>query len=227
MPTTISFQRFFGKTPFPPMQDHMRLAVQCAEQIPDLLDALFEGDEGALKALKYKVFDLEREADKMFDQLSSELPRSMFMPVHRHDLVAVLRGQEAIANTSQDIAGMLALHLDITRELRKPLASLTNKGVETCQRALAVIEHLSNLVETGFKGPDVDRMHDLINEVDESEDGADVMGIDLTNALYLHHKDKDANAVSIVFTYQLISWLRELSDEAQRVGSRARLLVAR
>ena len=227
MATTISFQRFFGKTPFPPMQDHMRLAVQCAEQVPSLLEALFTGDEGTLKDLKYKVFAVEREADKMFDQLSSQLPRSMFMPVHRHDLVAVLRSQEAIANTAQDIAGMLALHLDITDELRKPLIALTNKGVETCRRALAVIEYLSNLVETGFKGPDVDRMHELIDEVDESEDGADVMGIDLTDNLYLHHKDKDVDPVTIVFTYQLIRWLRELSDEAQRVGSRARLLIAR
>ena len=122
---------------------------------------------------------------------------------------------------------MLALHLDITDELRKPLVALTNKGVETCRRALAVIEYLSNLVETGFKGPDVDRMHELIDEVDESEDGADIMGIDLTDTLYLHHKDKDADPVAIVFTYQLIRWLRELSDEAQRVGSRARLLIAR
>ena len=227
MTTTISFQRFFGKTPFPPMQDHMRLAVQCAEHIPGLLGALFTGDDSTLKDLKYKVFDLEREADKMFDQLSSQLPRSMFMPVHRHDLVAVLRSQEAIANTAQDIAGMVALHLDVSDELRKPLISLTNKGVQTCQRALAVIEFLSNLVETGFKGPDVDRMHDLIDEVDESEDGADVMGIDLTDTLYLHHKDKGVDPVAIVFTYQLIRWIRELSDEAQRVGSRARLLIAR
>ncbi len=227
MVTTISFQRFFGKSPFPPVQEHMRLAMQCAEQVPRLLEALFSGDEGNLKDLKYKVFDLESEADKVFDQLSSQLPKSMFMPVHRHDLLSVLRSQEDIANTARDIAGIVGLHFEVTAELRRPLISLANKGLDTCRHALAVIESLSSLVETGFKGPDLNRVHDLIDEVYKSEDGADIMGIDLTETLYLHHKDKDADPVAIVFTYQLIQWLRGLSDHGERVGSRTRLLIAR
>ncbi len=227
MATTISFERFFGKSPLPPIQDHMRLAVQCAEQVPQLLDALFNGDEGNLKDLKYKVFDLETQADKVFDQLSSQLPKSMFMPVHRHDLLAVLRSQEDIANTARDIAGIVGLHLDITAELQRPLITLANKGLDTCRKALTVIEFLDNLVETGFKGPDLNRVHDLIDEVYRSEDGADMMGIDLTDTLYVHHKDKGSDPVAIVFTYQLIQWLRGLSDHGERVGSRARLLIAR
>ena len=227
MATTISFQRFFGKSPFPPIQKHMRLAIQCAEQVPKLLESLFSRDEGNLKDLKYKVFDLESEADKVFDRLSSQLPKSMFMPVHRHDLLAVLRSQEDIANTARDIAGIVGLHLDVITELQKPLIALANKGVETCRHSLTVIESLSNLVETGFKGPDLTRVHNLIDDVYKSEDGADIMGIDLTNTLYLHHKDKDSDPVAIVFTYQLIQWLRSLSDHGERVGSHTRLLIAR
>ena len=227
MATTISFQRFFGRSPFPPVQEHMRLAVRCSEHVPKLLEALFSGNEADLKDLKYEVFELESEADKVFDQLSSQLPKSMFLPVHRHDLLAVLRGQENIANTAREIAGIVGLHLDINIELQKPLIKLANKGVDTCRKALAVIESLSNLVETGFKGPDVALAHDLIDEVYKSEDGADMMGIDLTDSLYLHHKDKNADPVAIVFTYQLIQWLRGLSDSGERVGSRTRLLIAR
>ena len=188
---------------------------------------MFSGDEGNLKDLKYKVFDLETEADKVFDRLSSQLPKSMFMPVHRHDLLAVLRSQEDIANTARDIAGIVGLHLDIATELQRPLIALANKGVDTCRQALTVIEFLDNLVETGFKGPDLNRIHDLIDEAYKSEDGADMMGIELTDTLYVHHKDKDADPVAIVFTYQLIQWLRGLSDHGERVGSRTRLLVAR
>ncbi len=227
MPTTLDFQRFFGRSPFPPVQDHMRIAIQCVEQVPELLEALFSADEASLKDLKYKVFELESEADKMFDQLSSQLPKTMFMPVHRHDLIAVLQSQEDIANTSRDIAGILALQLDISKALHKPLISLGNKGIETCHRALNVIEYLSNLVETGFKGPDVTRIHELIDEIDESQDGADLMGIDLTQTLYAHHKDKQADPVVTMFTYQLITWLRDLSDHAEMVGTRTRLLIAR
>ena len=92
-------------------------------------------------------------------------------------------------------------------------------------KALAVVKMLDALVETGFKGPDVDEVYKLIDEVARSEDGADMLGIDLVNTLYQHHKDKDP--VSTIFTYQLTRWLGELADHAELVGSRMRMLVTR
>ena len=227
MPTTVNFKKLFGRSPFPPLKEHMKLAVKCVEMLPKMLEAMFAKDKGQLKELRYKIFEIETEADKVFDHLSSQLPQSMFMPVHRHDLIAVLRSQEEIADTAQDIAGLLHLHLEIPEELHKPLIALANKGVETCQEALKVVKSLEDLVETGFKGPDVERVHNLIDDVAKSEDGADMMGIDLTQTLYHHFHGKDVDAVSILFTYELIKLLGRLADHAELVGSRTRLLMAK
>jgi len=225
MPTTISFKQLLGGSPFPPLKEHMKLSAKCVEQIPIMLEALFDGEDGTLKDAREKVFELESQADEIFDNLSSSLSQHKFLPVHRHDLIAVLREQEEIADTAQDIAGLLMTHLDVSGELREPLLTLANKSVETCHNALKVIKTLDALVETGFKGPDVDHVYQLIDEVSKSEDGADMLGIDLVDTLYQHHKDKDP--VSTVFTYQLTRWLGELADHAELVGSRMRLLVAR
>jgi predicted phosphate transport protein (TIGR00153 family) len=202
----------------------MKISVQCVEQIPGMLQALFNGDEATLQEARSKVFDLESQADAIFDSLSSRLSQNKFLPVHRHDLIGVLREQEEIADTAQDIAGLLIIHLDISSELRDPLLTLANKSVETCHKALKVIKTLDALVETGFKGPDVDNVYELIDEVSRSEDGADMLGIDLVDTLYRRHKNRDP--VSTVFTYQLARWLGELADHAELVGSRMRLLVA-
>ncbi len=137
----------------------------------------------------------------------------------------MLREQESIADTAQDIAGLLMTHLDVSNELRESLVTLANKSVEACHRAKKVIKTLDALVETGFKGPDVDHVYELIDEVSKSEDGADMLGIALVDTLYQHHRDKDP--VSTLFTYQLTRWLGELADHAELVGSRMRLLVAR
>ena len=224
MATTISFKRLLGGSPFPPLQEHMKISVQCVEQIPGMLQALFNGDEATLQEARSKVFDLESQADAIFDSLSARLSQNKFLPVHRHDLIGVLREQEEIADTAQDIAGLLIIHLDISSELRDPLLTLANKSVETCHKALKVIKTLDALVVTGFKGPDVDNVYELIDEVSRSEDGADMLGIDLVDTLYRRHKDRDP--VSTVFTYQLARWLGELADHAELVGSRMRLLVA-
>ena len=225
MPTTIKFKQLLGGSPFPPLIKHMKLAAKCVEQIPPMLEALFADDEASLEDARKKVFDLESQADAIFDGLSSGLSQNKFLPVHRHDLIAVLREQESIADTAQDIAGLLLTHLDVSEELREPLLTLANKSVETVHKALKVIKTLDALVETGFKGPDVDHVYKLIDEVAKSEDGADMLGIDLVDNLYQHHKDKDP--VSTVFTYQLTRWLGALADHAELVGSRMRLLVAR
>jgi predicted phosphate transport protein (TIGR00153 family) len=225
MATTISFKQLLGGSPFPPLKEHMKLSSMCVEQVPVMLEALFNNDEESLQEARNKVFDLESQADQIFDTLSSSLSQNKFLPVHRHDLIAVLREQEAIADTAQDIAGLLLIHLDVSSELRGPLLNLTNKAVEAVHGALDVIKMLDALVETGFKGPDVDHVYELIDNLSKTEDGADMLGIELVNTLYSHHKDKDA--VSTIFTYQLTRWLGALADHAELVGSRMRLLVAR
>ena len=225
MPTTISFKQLLGGSPFPAMKAHMKLAHRCVEQIPMMLEALFDQEEQTLQDIRKTVFDLESEADEIFDRLSSGLSHSKFLPVHRHDLIGVLREQEEIADTAQDIAGLLSIHLDVSPELRDPLLNLANKAVETVHKAQKVIKKLDALVETGFKGPDVDKVYELIDEVAKSEDGVDMLGIALVDSLYSYHKDKDP--VSAVFTYQLTRWLGNLADHAELVASRMRLLVAR
>ena len=225
MPTTISFKKLLGGSPFPPLIEHMKIATKSVEQLPMMLQALFDGDGDTLQEYKTKVFDLESQADKIFDNLSSRLTEHKFLPVHRHDLIAVLREQELIADTAQDIAGLLMIHLDVSSELREPIITLANKSVETCHKARELVESLNILVETGFKGPDIDNVYELINQVSVSEDGADMLGIDLLDVLYRRHKERDP--VSTIFTYQLIRWLGELADHAELVGSRMRMLVVR
>lgn len=225
MSRTISFKQLLGGSPFPSMKQHMKIAAQCVEKIPVMLQAVFDKDESILKKNRYKVFDLETEADQIYDKLSSSLSQSKFLPVHRHDLIAVLQQQELIADNAQDIAGLMSIQLDIAPELRESLFVLANKTLDAVQMALAVIKTLDALVETGFKGPDVDNVHEMIDQLAEVEDGVDMLGIDIIDLLHKHHMDKDP--VSTVFTYQLVRWLGELADHAELVGSHMRLLVAR
>jgi predicted phosphate transport protein (TIGR00153 family) len=224
MTTTISFKQLLGGSPFPPMMEHMSLAAECVDQIPPMLHAIFDKQESRIKEFQAKVFEAETKADHIYDQLSANLPQTKYLPVHRHDVITVLQHQEAIADTAQDIAGILSVNLDIAPELREPVLGLANKAQEAVQIALKVIKSLNALVETGFEGPDVDHVHELIDQLIQAEDGADMLGIELMNILHSHHKDKDP--VSTIFTYEIIRWLGAVADYAELVGSHMRLLIA-
>lgn len=57
------------------------------------------------------------------------------------------------------------------------------------------------------------------------EEETDKMGIALTRMLFA--KEDDMKPVSVMFWYQLIQWIGDLADYAEKVGDRMRLLIAR
>lgn len=226
MPTTIDFSKLFGKSPFKPLKKHMKIANECAMHMPSAVEAFFNGDKETLKEVKYSIFQLEDDADKILEEMQSRLPKSMFLPVDRGDLLEVMEAQELIADRTQDIIGlMIDLPMDVPEELQTPIIRLTNRVTDAVDGAYQIIKGLENLVETGFKGPHVDKTQSLIHDVIKIETDADTIGIDIAHALFAHAKAMDP--VSVVFLYQLINWIDDLADYSEKLAIRTRLLLAR
>lgn len=226
MPTTLNFGKLFGKNPFKPMKKHMAIASECVSMMPTAVDAFFKGDKEALKDLKHDINALEGDADKILEELQSRLPRSMFMPVDRGDFLNVLQRQEAIADRTQDIIGlMLDLPMDVPEDMHKPIRRLTVCCVKSVDTAQKIVKSFENLVETGFKGPDVDRVQKLIAEAVKNETEADTIGLEITHLLFSHRKEMDA--VSTVFLYRMVNWIDDLADLSEKLAVRTRLMLAR
>ena len=84
---------------------------------------------------------------------------------------------------------------------------------------------LDELLETGFAGREVTLVERLIEELDRIEHDTDNMQISLRSELYL--LEKGLPAVDVMFLYQIIEWIGDVADRAQRVGNRLELLMAR
>ena len=226
MPTTIDFSKLFGKSPFKPLKKHMKIANECAMHMPSAIEAFFNGDKETLKEIKYSIFQLEDDADKILEEMQSRLPKSMFLPVDRGDLLEVMEVQELIADRTQDIIGlMIDLPMDVPEELQTPIIRLTNRVTDAVDGAYHIVKGLENLVETGFKGPHVEKTQSLIHDVINIETDADTIGIDIAHGLFAHAKEMDP--VSVVFLYRLINWIDDLADYSEKLAIRTRLLLAR
>lgn len=226
MATTLNFGKLFGKSPFKPIKKHMSIAAQCANHMPDAVDAYLKGDKSTLKDIKQQIWQLESDADKILEELQSRLPKSIFLPVDRGDLLDVLEMQEAIADRTQDIVGlMLDLPMDVPQEMHKPMARLVKRCVEATSAAHDLIKLFEDLVETGFKGPHIEKAHKLIHDVVGIETDADSIGVDITHTLFDHRKDMDP--VSVVFLHRLVRWIDDLADYSEKLAVRARLMLAR
>ena len=220
------FASLFGRSPFKPMQEHMRTVKRCAAQVTKLFQALCDGDQEKVEEIKDRIFELENEADAIKNELRAHLPKSLFMPVDRRDLLEVLDIQDNIADTAQDIAGLLVERkMEVMDGMREPLLNLVRRCVDACNQAARIIEQLDELVQTGFRGPDSDSVIEMVDQLNKIETDTDQMGLELTRSLFAH--EDDMKPVSVVFWYDLIAMIGDLADNSEKVGNRLRLLLAR
>lgn len=221
-----TFTKLFGQSPFTALQKHMQAVLECAREVQPLIDALVAGDQARVVELKDSIFEKEAEADRIKHELRASLPKSLFMPVDRRDLLEVLQLQDTIANTAQDIAGLLfERNMDIPDFLREPLSELTRRCIDTVEHSATVINELDELIAIGFRGREVERVDKMLEELNRIEDETDELGIALARALFNHEKELDP--VSVMMWYQIIEWVGDLADYAEKVGDHLRLLIAK
>jgi predicted phosphate transport protein (TIGR00153 family) len=226
MKTTNPIAALFGRSPFKPLQQHMGIVNDCVAEVPALFEALIAGDREGVSKAKEAIFAKEHAADALKNQLRTHLPKSLFMPVDRRDLLEVLDMQDSIADTAQDIAGLL-IERDMTvpGDMVADLRTLVQRCVETCSQSAAVVGELDELVETGFRGPEAVRVEEMVEKLNRIEDETDELGMSLARALFA--QEESMSPVSVIFWYQLIQWIGDLADYAEKVGDRLRLLIAR
>jgi len=214
----------FGHSPIRPMQEHMKAAVECARQILPLFEAMVAGDKASIAALHQDIDRLEHEADRIKNAIRSNLPKRMFLAVERRDMLEILDYQDSIADVAQDIAELADLReMVVPKELAAAFLELVRRVVSACEQAERVINELDELVETGFRGREVARVDEMIEELSRMETHTDELERRLQKLLF---GIEDELGISAMFWYRLIDDVGEMADYAERVGNRLRLLTA-
>lgn len=148
------------------------------------------------------------------------------MPVDRTDLLELLTQQDNIADRAKDIAGrILGRKLQIPESLQVQFSVYLGRSIEATEKAADAINELDDLLETGFRGREVSLVENMINQLAAIEKDTDKMEIQLRKDLLAI--ENDFNPIDVMFLYQIIDWVGELADLAERVGARLEILLAR
>ena len=220
------FSNLFAKSPILPIQEHIEIAHRCAEQLLPFIEATVQDDWIQATKIHQQISELEHQADDAKNELRSNLPNSLMMPVDRGDLLALVSCQDDIANYTKDVAGIM-----IGRQMRFPdgLAELMKQyvttAVETSAQAVKAVSEMDELLELGFRGRILDVVNKLIQELNRLEHENDELQVKLRAALF--KQEADLPPVDVMFLYKVIEWVGELADSAQSAGGRLQLLIAR
>lgn len=226
MPIANTLGNLFGKSPIKPIQEHMAVAHQAVEQLAPFFDAVKANDWEQAASIQQKIGELENHADELKKEIRLHLPKSLFLPVARTDLLELLSVQDRLANRAKDIAGiMLGREMSIPKAIEADMLEFVNTTIATSAQAHKAIKELSDLLETGFSGREVTLVAKLIEELDRLENHTDKLQIAVRSNLF--KVEKELPPVDVMFFYRVIEWVGDVADRAQKVGSRLQLLLAR
>ncbi|MGB0466468.1 MAG: TIGR00153 family protein [Pontibacterium sp.] len=226
MVTNNPFLQMFARSPFQPMQEHIAKAQTCAVELIPFFDAVTSENWDEAAKVQHRIAVLEGEADVMKKEVRQHLPKSIFLPVPRGDLLELLRMQDKIANRAKDIAGlMLGRQMTVPAQIQDQMKDFVRTALRTSEKAMNALNELDELVASGFRGHEVDVVEKLIGELDDLEHETDEQERNIRAALF--QIEKEMHPIEVMFLYQIIRWVGDLADRAQQVGSRLQLLVAR
>lgn len=222
--TTIN--SLFGTSPVAPLQAHMASVQECITELVPFFKSVLKEDWAEAKIQQKKISKLENEADKLKRKLRLHLPKSLFMPVSRRDLLEVLTMQDKIANKAKDIAGLIiGRKMTFPPEVSDKLMDFVKRCIDASKQAQKAINELDELVETGFSGREVKLVQEMITTLDDIESDTDKIQVKVRSELF--KKEKELPAVDVMFMYKIIDGIGDLGDLSQRVGSRLELMLAR
>ncbi|MFQ6021365.1 MAG: TIGR00153 family protein [Acidiferrobacterales bacterium] len=225
MPTGY-FTKLFGKSPIRPLQEHMTKVHSCVSLLKPFFAAVLTGSEAEVARIQEQVTQLEHEADTRKKELRHNLHIGLFMPVDRRDLLDVLMMQDNMANQAKDIAGLVrGRQMRLPPQMHELFSEYVDRVIDASAQALEIINELDELLETGFRGIEVERVESMIVELNTIESETDRIQVRLRAILY--GLEDDLRPTDVMFTYQLIEGVGQVADYAQRVGSRLQLLLAR
>ncbi|BCA96700.1 phosphate transport regulator [Legionella antarctica] len=221
-----SIFNMFGPSPIKPIEQHIRKAYQCAKQLYSFFESVLKKDWKTAKKLKDKIVTLEKEADLIKRDLRLHLPTGLFLPVSRTDLLELLSAQDRIANKAEDIAGLIiSRKMTIPESLIPAFMPFLSRCLDASKQACKAINELDELLETGFRGSEVNIVEEMILTLDEIEHDCDERLADMRHRIF--DLEKELSAIDIMFLYKLVQWIGELADHAQTVGGRLQILIAR
>ncbi|MDH3612753.1 MAG: TIGR00153 family protein [Gammaproteobacteria bacterium] len=215
----------FGSSPVRPLEKHIGIAFQCAKQLHVFFAAVIKGNWDKAISARNEIEKLEHAADDLKKKIRLRLPKSLFMPVPREDLLELLLVQDKIANRTKDVSGIVVgRKMLIPPAIADQFLEFVDRNIDAAKQARKSVRELDELFTSGFRGAEVDLVEALIEELDQIETDTDEKQAALRAALFAI--EDTLNPVDAVFMYQVIELTGEIADMAERVGRRLELLLS-
>ena len=216
--------KLFVRSPFSPLQTHMSKVAECVEKVGEFFETLQSGDQNRLESLVKEVSELEHAADLAKNDIRNNLPKGLFLPVDKGNLLEILAVQDRIADKCEDLGDLLVIRtLEVPQQIKQDFRQFLDKNLESFDVAKRIIQQMDELLESSFGGFEAERVTKMVDEAAFKEHEADVMQKTLQKTIF--GMEKNLSMGSFLLWLKIIETLGSISDLSENLGNRVRMIL--
>jgi len=220
------FTDIIKKSPFGPIRAHMLVSKASVDELITFLKSAIDSDWNEAVKSRKVISDLENQADTLKAETRGLLTKSLFLAVPREDILDLIKLADDIPNTVKDISGlMIGRQMEIPAKISSSFLHFAKEAAVISDAASEAVNYIDELFQFSFGGNAAIKMQQLIEKLDSLENKNDQTEINLRAELFAI--EKDLPPVNVIFLYDVINKIGELSDRAEQVGHRISLIASR
>ncbi|MEN8144909.1 MAG: TIGR00153 family protein [Gemmatimonadota bacterium] len=221
-----TIHQLFGKSPFAPLVAHTEKVAEAVALVRPLFDSYVAGDFKRSEEIYDEISQVEHDADEIKEEIRDHLPRYLFLPVDRGDVIRYVRQQDHIVDAAEDVAMLITLRdMETPEPFRALLLKLVDEVVTAAELLVVAGKEMAALLESSFGGPEVDKVLGLVTDVSNQESRAD--DTQHATARALLRSENHIDPVSIGLWMHAIQVLGNLANAAENTGDVLRTMMAR
>jgi predicted phosphate transport protein (TIGR00153 family) len=218
--------KLFAKSPFGLLVKHAAQVQETVQLLRPLVEIFLAGDRDRLRKIHDEICKKEHQADETKNAVRDHMPKSVFLPVNRGDILNYVKEQDGIADAVEDLAVILKMRQPKRVPAIEPkLMELVDQVVKAADVLFAAAREVANVAATSFAGPEVDKVLKRVAEVNHAEWEADKLQAEFSALVFEHESDIDP--ISVFQWMHIVEVLGDVADHAENTGDMLRMMLAR
>lgn len=214
----------FGKSPFGPLVEHAKKVHECVLLVRPITDAWLAEEYDKINLLRKQLSKTEHEADIIKAEIREHLPKSIFLPVNRMDLLNYLKAQDSIADSAKDYAVLLTYRQTrLPEALHGGVREYVEKVIATSQNLCELAQQISELMRKALQGPEIRQALEITEKISTQEWESDKIERRLLQDMFAMEREIDP--VSIFMLMKIFDSLGRLANSAENTADLLRMMI--
>lgn len=220
----LTILNLFGRSPFTPLRKHMERVTECVFKLPDLFKGIKEEDFAFTEEIAKLISKLEHNADLTKNEIRNHLPKTIYLPIDRGNLLEILSLQDSLADVAEDIAVVLTLKpVKLHESFRKEFEEFFDKNLKAFNGVKEIMNELHELLESSFGGVEAEKVRKMIDNVAYLEHEGDLIQRKLLKAV-IQAEDEFSYSTFHIWM-KAIELVASISNISEKLAFRVRMTL--